>query len=172
MKIYTRTGDDGTTSLPGGRRVPKYHPRIVANGDLDELNSWIGLLRNLNETRDFLEFLGFIQTELMKCSADIASGSVGPSQVFTGTDTIQAIESTIDKLGAKLSPAGGFVIPGGNIPASYCHIARCVCRRAERSVLVLNQDEKVPEVINIFLNRLSDYLFILAGYVLLQSDTQ
>ena len=172
MKIYTRTGDDGKTSLPGGRRVPKYHPKIVANGDLDELNSWIGLLRNLNETRDFPEFLLFIQTEVMKCSSDLACGSVGPSQIFTGTGTIQAIENEIDKLESKLSPAGGFVIPGGNFPASYCHIARCVCRRAERSVLLLNQEEKVPEVIYKFLNRLSDYLFILARFVSLQSEIQ
>lgn len=174
MKIYTRTGDDGTTSLSGGRRVPKFHVRIEAYGTVDELISWIGLLRDYKENSDRKAFLLYLQDQLMKCAASLASDPGNPDcrKLLPGEDSVQKLEEEIDKMEMSLKPLNNFILPGGNILVSYCHIARCVCRRAERAVLNLNQTEKTPEIISIFLNRLADYLFVLSRKISLELDIE
>jgi cob(I)alamin adenosyltransferase len=174
MKIYTRTGDDGTTSLAGGRRVPKYHVRVEAYGSVDELISWIGLLRDYNENSKRKELLIFIQDQLMICAAALASDpeNKGRRKFLPDPDSVKRLEKEIDRMEKKLKPLSNFILPGGNILVSYCHIARCVCRRAERSVLKLNQTEKSPEIVARFLNRLADYLFVLSRIICLELDIE
>ncbi|MCU0461983.1 MAG: cob(I)yrinic acid a,c-diamide adenosyltransferase [Bacteroidales bacterium] len=164
MKIYTRTGDDGTTSLSGGRRVPKFHPRIEAYGSVDELISWIGLLRGCPVNNSRKAILLYIQDQLMICAAALAADPKdGRAPVKSPDNKCTArLEKEIDKMEERLTPLRNFVLPGGNPDVSYCHIARCVCRRTERAVLKLNETEKTPEIIIKFLNRLSDYLFVLS----------
>lgn len=164
MKIYTRSGDDGTTSLPGGKRIPKHHIRVEAFGTVDELISWIGLLRDQPENTDYRDFLLYLQNQLMVCAAAIASeNDPGSSQkLLPEPDCVKKVEDEIDRMDQTLNPLRHFIIPGGNTVVSYCHIARCVCRRAERAVLRLNITEETPPIINMFLNRLADYLFILS----------
>lgn len=172
MKIYTRTGDDGTTSLSGGRRVPKHHIRIEAYGSVDELISWIGLLRDHRENFRRKEILIFIQDQLMKCAAALArekeSGDL--ERYLPESGSVILLEEEIDKMESQLLPLNNFVLPGGHVLVSYCHIARCVCRRAERAVLRLNESEVVPEIIHKFLNRLSDYLFMLSRMLSFELD--
>ena len=164
MKIYTLTGDDGTTSLSGGRRVPKHSLRVEAYGSVDELIAWIGLLRSYRENRERKELLIYIQDQLMRCAAGLASDpeNRNSKKILPDSDSITVLEKEIDKMEDSLPPLKNFILPGGNILVSYCHIARCVCRRAERTVLKLNEAERSPVVINKFLNRLSDFLFVLS----------
>ena len=174
MKIYTRTGDDGTTSLSGGRRVPKHHIRIEAYGSVDELISWIGLVRDHKENLARQEILIFIQDQLMKCAAALAcdndSGDV--QKYLPEPESVLFLEEEIDKMESLLSPLNSFVLPGGHFLISYCHIARCVCRRTERAVLRLNESEVIPEIIPGFLNRLADYLFVLGRKLSLELDIE
>jgi cob(I)alamin adenosyltransferase len=174
MKIYTLTGDDGTTSLSGGRRVPKHSIRIEAYGSVDELIAWIGLLRSHNENHNRKELLIYIQNQLMKCAAALAYDreNSNSKKILPDTDCISIIEKEIDRMEDTLPPLKNFILPGGNILVSYCHIARCVCRRAERAVLRLNEIEESPEIVNKFLNRLSDYLFILSRRISLELDIE
>jgi len=164
MKIYTLTGDDGTTSLSGGRRVPKHSLRVEAYGSVDELIAWIGLLRGYRENIERKELLIYIQDQLMRCAAGLASDpeNSNSKKILPEADSITVLEKEIDKMEDSLPPLKNFILPGGNILVSYCHIARCVCRRAERTVLKLNEAERSPVVINKFLNRLSDFLFVLS----------
>ncbi len=172
MKIYTRTGDDGNTSLAGGRRVPKFHPRIEAYGSVDELISWIGLLRDFSENDSRRDILIYIQEQLMRCTAILATeeGSGKSEKYLPDKACISVVEDEIDRMEAKLPPIKNFQLPGGHILISYCNIARCVCRRAERSVLMLNNIEKIPDILLKFLNRLSDYLFVLSRLLSLELD--
>ena len=174
MRIYTRTGDDGNTSLTGGRRVPKHHLRIEAYGSVDELISWIGLLRDFRENDTRREILIYIQDQLMGCAATLADEKDnGKSKgYFHDPACISAIEIEIDKMEANLPAMKNFILPGGNMLVSYCNIARCVCRRAERAVLRLNNAEEVPDIICKFLNRLSDYLFVLSRLIALELDIE
>jgi len=167
MKIYTRTGDDGFASLRGGRRLPKHHPRIEAYGSIDELICWIGLLRSYRETGKHAEFLLYIQNQLMISASALAYDSQNPSgkMIIPEEGCVEKIEKEIDKLSELLPPLKNFVIPGGNVIVSNCHITRCVCRRAERNVVKLNENDKVPDIIIKLLNRLSDYLFVLAQFL-------
>lgn len=164
MKIYTRTGDDGTTSLVGGSRVPKIHPRVEAYGSVDELIAWTGLLRSCPVNFKRSSILIYIQDQLMICAALLATDPANekPLRVSPDKDNCIRLENEIDKMEEPLAPLKGFILPGGNMEVSYCHIARCVCRRAERSVLRLHQEQKIPDNILKFLNRLSDYLFTLS----------
>ncbi|MGD0342165.1 MAG: cob(I)yrinic acid a,c-diamide adenosyltransferase [Bacteroidales bacterium] len=174
MKIYTRTGDDGTTSLSDGRRVPKFYIRVEAYGSVDELISWIGMLRSCPENDKRRTFLIQIQNNLMLCAAVLSSGtniSKG-RKIDPDKDWIRLLEKEIDKMEQSLPPLKGFILPGGNQIVSYCHIARCVCRRAERRVLKLNETEKIPEIIYKYLNRLSDYLFILSRKLSFELDNE
>jgi cob(I)alamin adenosyltransferase len=172
MKIYTRTGDDGNTSLAGGQRVPKFHSRIEAYGSVDELISWIGLLRDFAGNESRKEIMIYIQHQLMKCASTLATESENGkmAEYLPNKACISAVEEEIDRMEAKLTPIRKFILPGGHILVSYCHIARCVCRRAERSVLRLNSTENIPDIVFIFLNRLSDYLFILSRLISLELD--
>ena len=164
MKIYTKTGDDGSTSLLGGRRVPKHSVRVEAYGSVDELIAWVGLIRDYKENQKRREFLIYIQNQLMICAASLAYDYENfDSQILLPDDSsISVLEAEIDKMEKTLVSLKNFVLPGGNILISYCHITRCVCRRAERAVLRLNEVEKTPEIVTKFLNRLSDYLFVLS----------
>ena len=174
MKIYTLTGDDGTTSLSGGRRVPKHSVRIEAYGSVDELIAWFGLLRDHKENLKRTELLIYIQKQLMLCAAALASDSenINSRKLLPDGDCVSVIEKEIDKMEEVLTPLNNFILPGGNILVSYCHIARCVCRRAERAVLRLNEAEESPEIVNKFLNRLSDYLFQLSRLISLELDIE
>ncbi len=174
MKIYTLTGDDGTTSLSGGKRVPKHCVRVEAYGSVDELITWVGLLRSHKENNSRREFLIYIQDQLMASAAALASDidDPGPKSVLPEGDCLAKVETEIDKMESELSPINSFVLPGGNIIVSHCHIARSVCRRAERAVLRLNETEYTPKIVLKFLNRLSDYFFVLSRKLSLELDNE
>jgi cob(I)alamin adenosyltransferase len=174
MKIYTFTGDDGSTSLSGGRRVPKYSLRVEAYGTIDELIAWIGLIRVRTSDPERAETLLYIQDQLMRCAAALSydiSNNTG-RKVIPEMNCTEIIEKAIDKMEGKLTPLKNFILPGGHEMATFCHIARCVCRRAERSVVELKATEGSPEIVNIILNRLSDYLFVLARLINLESGNE
>ncbi|MDQ7041755.1 MAG: cob(I)yrinic acid a,c-diamide adenosyltransferase [Rhodothermus sp.] len=168
MKIYTRTGDDGTTALFGGGRVPKSHPRIAAYGTVDELNSWLGLVRPhlLPDEADLDLLLQRLQGMLFEAGADLATPLDSRARTVRIESThIEAIEQEIDRLEAQLPPLKTFILPGGTPAAAMLHVARTVCRRAERHAVAAMQQEKLnPEVVR-FLNRLSDLLFVLARWI-------
>ena len=174
MKIYTRTGDDGTTSLAGGERVPKYNIRVEAYGTVDELISWIGLLADHRENINRKDFLKYLQDQLMRAAATIASdpAKAEKGKYLPEPDCVRILENEIDKTEAGLEPLNSFILPGGNILVSYCHIARCVCRRAERRVIEASEKEIIPELIIRFLNRLSDYLYVLSRRINLELDNE
>ena len=174
MKIYTLTGDDGTTSLSGGRRVPKHSARVEAYGSVDELIAWIGLLRDHKENLNHKELLVYIQDQLMRCAAALAHDDKNPlsKEILPEPECLPIIEKEIDIMEETLSPLKNFILPGGNILVSYCHIARCVCRRAERAISRLNQTEESPEIVNKFINRLSDFLFVLSRKIALSLDIE
>lgn len=171
MKIYTKTGDKGTTALFGGTRVPKHHIRIDSYGTVDELNSWIGLIRDQeieNETKDILIH---IQDRLFTLGAILAtdpekailkSGKERLNIPKISEDNIFLLEQEIDLMNESLPPMTHFVLPGGHTTVSYCHIARTVCRRAERLASALYDIDPFDERTLKYLNRLSDYLFVLA----------
>jgi cob(I)alamin adenosyltransferase len=170
MKIYTLTGDDGSTSLAGGKRVPKHSPRVEAYGSVDELISWIGLLRDHKENLARRDLLIYIQSQLMSCAAALATDYENSTAkiILPESGCLKILENEIDRMEESLDSLRNFLLPGGDIIVSYCHIARCVCRRAERAVLRLNSTEKSPEIVTKFLNRLSDYLFVLSRKISLE----
>ncbi|MFZ0281916.1 MAG: cob(I)yrinic acid a,c-diamide adenosyltransferase [Bacteroidales bacterium] len=174
MKIYSRTGDDGLTSLSGGKRVPKFGHRVEAYGSVDELISWIGLLRDFRENNSRSNLLIYIQDQLMKCASSLATEADNENieKLLPDPDCISVLEEEIERMEKQLPGQSGFVLPGGHILVSYCHITRCVCRRVERAVLRLNNSEKIPGIIPKFLNRLSDYLFVLSRLLGLELDIQ
>ena len=164
MKIYTKTGDNGTTSLIGGKRVPKYHERIEAYGTVDELISHIGLLHDQVIDNVIKEKLLFIQDRLMTCATILATDCEGCNlklPILSESDIVN-LETEIDEMEKQLEPLHSFIIPGGNAIVSQAHICRTVCRRAERHALVLSQNYKVDLLVLKYLNRLSDYLFVIA----------
>ena len=164
MKVYTRKGDAGETSLIGGTRVKKSNIRIDAYGTVDELNSFIGVIRDSASDKFKDTELQDIQDSLFTLGADLATDkakSKMDNPVITEED-IMRLEESIDAMDQELEPLKNFIIPGGDLTSSYCHVARCVCRRAERIAIELNDQEEVDQKILKYLNRLSDYLFILA----------
>lgn len=168
MKVYTKKGDSGETSLLGGARVPKHHLRIEAYGTVDELNSQIGLLKADPEMKGHVERLTSVQNELFTIGSHMA---VDPSSKNVklpalNADRITEMEAWIDEMEEVLPMLKSFVLPGGSRAASQCHVVRCVCRRAERRVSVLQDDAELDAVILPYLNRLSDYLFVLSRKVL------
>jgi len=167
MKIYTKTGDKGYTSLIGGTRVPKHHLRIEAYGTVDELNSYIGLVRDQEITGYDKEILKQIQDRLFTIGASLAADPERSKMVIPdlNAEDIELLEREMDKMNEQLPPLRHFILPGGDNTISFCHIARCVCRRAERLSVHLAEESKVDENVNIYLNRLSDYLFTLARKV-------
>jgi cob(I)alamin adenosyltransferase len=167
-RIYTKTGDKGETSLLGGKRVPKDHLRIQAYGTVDELNSWIGLLYDQEMPDSAREVLRKIQDHLFCIGSVLAADPANPGiQTPTiGEDDIAMLEKEIDRMTGALPPLKAFILPGGHPVASHCHIARCVCRRAERHTVTLAAQSPVNAVVIRYLNRLSDYLFTLARHLL------
>ena len=163
-KIYTKGGDKGETSLLGGTRVAKSHERVEAYGNLDELNSFIGLIRDLNNNAHYREILIRVQENLFIAEALIARDPEKTVRELPSLseDAISMLEKEIDTMNDELPPLTNFILPGGHIIVSNCHIARTVCRRAERSLIRLNLISPVDDIIIRFLNRLSDYLFVLA----------
>ncbi len=174
MKIYTLTGDDGSTSLVGGRRVPKNSLRVEAYGSVDELIAWIGLLRDHKDNLERKDLLIYIQRQLMSSAAALANDPEMENAriILPEEGCLKVLEGEIDKMEEHLSPLKNFLLPGGNILVSHCHIARTVCRRAERSVLRLGTSEKAPEIVIKFLNRLSDYLFVLSRKISSELDSE
>jgi cob(I)alamin adenosyltransferase len=172
MKIYTKTGDKGTTSLIGGKRVAKFHPRIEAYGTVDELISLIGLVRDQDIALEHRNLLTRIQDRLMVCASHLAvDSSVAPQKplpCLLETD-ISVLEEMIDLMEGSLPALSSFILPGGSASSSCCHVARSVCRRAERAVVHLSQSEEVPEIIIRYLNRLADFLFVLSRRLLIDS---
>jgi cob(I)alamin adenosyltransferase len=172
MKIYTRTGDKGMTSIIGGSRLPKYHPRIEAYGTIDELIAWIGLLRGLEVNNEHAEELTGIQATLMSCCAIVATDPASKTHLTISDDVIKMLEDSIDQMEEKLPELDSFILPGGNQASSFCHIARTICRRAERCVLRLDENELAPPDVIRYLNRLADYLFVLARAIGYETDNE
>lgn len=168
MKIYTRTGDKGKTTLVGGKPVPKTHIRIEAYGTVDELIANLGLLRDMSDQPAIRDFLLEVQDRLMTCAAILAT-DCDDCQIkipeICNQDII-SLENAIDEMESALPPLSSFIVPGGHIVSSQCHIARTVCRRAERQIIRLSTELFVPETVIKYINRLSDYLFVLARKVL------
>jgi cob(I)alamin adenosyltransferase len=164
MKIYTKTGDKGLTSLIGGTRVPKHHLRIESYGTVDELNSYIGLIRDQDISEHDKDILKIIQDRLFTIGALLAADPEKSKMVIPDlhNEDIELLEQEMDAMDTQLPALKHFILPGGNNAISFCHIARCVCRRAERITVHLAEESPVDEKVNIYLNRLSDYLFTLA----------
>lgn len=164
MKVYTKTGDKGTTGLIGGTRVPKHHLRIDAYGTVDELNAHIGLLRDQDLDKETINLLLEIQDRLFTIGSHLAADpEKSKMQLPELHDSdVELLEKAMDQMNETLPEMRSFVLPGGHPVVSYCHIARCVCRRAERLVVGLAETSTIPAVIVQYLNRLSDYLFVLS----------
>ena len=172
MKIYTKTGDNGQTSLIGGTRVPKYHLRIESYGTIDELNSWIGLIRDQGIDDHSITLLVEIQDRLFTIGSSLASDPEKSKMKIPDLDEgdITLLEKEIDKMNEHLPELKSFILPGGNNAVSFCHLARCVCRRSERLTVQLSEESFVEEKVKIYLNRLSDYLFVLARWIAMQNN--
>jgi cob(I)alamin adenosyltransferase len=164
VKIYTKTGDKGLTSLIGGKRVPKYDIRIESYGTVDELNSYIGLISDQDIAGHYKIILKQIQDRLFTIGSSLASEPEKSKMVIPDLypDDIVLLEHEMDLMTKELPELKHFILPGGSNAVSFCHIARCVCRRAERVTVHLAEDSMVDEKVIIYLNRLSDYLFTLA----------
>ena len=167
MKIYTKTGDKGTTALFGGARLPKNHIRIESYGTVDELNSFIGLVRDHLTNEELRGELKSIQETLFTIGSHLAADpskdnlwipEIKPTE-------IELLEKGIDRMQESLEPLKNFILPGGHPVVSHCHVVRCVCRRAERNVVALSEIETIAPILIQYLNRLSDYFFVLARFV-------
>jgi cob(I)alamin adenosyltransferase len=179
MKIYTKTGDKGTTALFGGTRVKKYNLRIESYGTVDELNSYIGLIKDQEIATSLKESLLKVQNELFTLGAMLAtppeketlkSGKERLNIPKIDENSILFLENEIDEMDAELPQMTHFILPGGHQAVSFCHVARCVCRRAERLSVELNDQEAINSAVLKYLNRLSDYLFVLARKLALDLD--
>lgn len=169
FKIYTKTGDKGQTSLIGGTRVPKSHIRIESYGTVDELNSYIGLVNDFSANEKISLWLREIQDRLFTLGAVLATT---PTKEVTmklpdlHLSDIEWLEQRIDEMNEVLPEMRSFILPGGHQAASACHVARCICRRAERVCVGMREhDEELPDIVLQYLNRLSDFLFVLARYI-------
>lgn len=180
MKVYTKTGDKGTTALLGGIRVPKNHIRIDAYGTVDELNSCIGLVRCNNIGNELNEILIKIQTKLFYLGSELATpsdkmimanGKQRLPKIIQEND-IEQIERWIDKIEEELPPLRHFILPGGNYGSSHTHLCRCICRRAERICVSLSEVEEIREELVKYLNRLSDFFFVLARKISIDAGHQ
>lgn len=170
-KLYTRTGDRGQTGLVGGRRVPKDHPRVAAYGAIDELNAALGLAISFVRQRTLIASLQTIQNELFNIGAELAtvepvrSRRKQPATLRLDGAKAEWLESLIDEYDARVPPLRTFVLPSGTSAAAALHVARTVCRRAEREIVALARKQPINAAITTYLNRLSDLLFVLARYV-------
>jgi cob(I)alamin adenosyltransferase len=164
MKVYTKKGDDGSTGLIGGTRVTKDDVRIEAYGTVDELNSWIGLVRDQTALAEYKSELIAIQETLFTIGSHLAADPEKNQMQLPeiNKSAITALENSIDIMEEKLEPMKNFILPGGNENVSQIHITRCVCRRAERRVISLSKKALIDPILIHYLNRLSDYLFVLS----------
>jgi len=171
MKIYTKTGDDGTTSLFSGGRVSKTHLRVEAYGTVDELNSILGLVRAYQPHARTDEWLGRVQRQLLNMGADLATplDSKADWVVRIDAEMVTWLEQAIDEMTAELPELKNFILPGGSLVAANIHVARTVCRRAERIVVQLQDNEPLGDNVLNYLNRLSDFLFTLARWENMQA---
>jgi len=174
LKIYTKTGDRGDTGLVGGSRVSKVSVRIDAIGAVDELNATMGVARGQAASSSLLSEIAQIQNWLFELGAELAtpeSAGAGKNQTLS-FDQVENLERSIDSQTAKLPPLRNFILPGGSPLASALHLARCVCRRAERNILVLHNEDPQRQVTLTFMNRLSDWIFVAARTANLESGVQ
>ena len=164
MKIYTRTGDAGLTSLIGGTRVPKSSLRIECYGTVDELNSYLGLVRDQDVNAPRRTLLKEIQDRLFTIGSTLAADPEKSRMKLPDllAADVELLEQQMDAMNETLPPLRAFILPGGHPAVSHAHVARCVCRRAERLVVDLAAHDFVPDLVAMYLNRLSDYLFVLA----------
>lgn len=164
-RIYTKSGDRGDTGLGDGTRVPKDHPRVAAYGSVDELNAVLGLLVSHFPHAAEIELIRSIQNDLFDAGADLclpqSTDEKPGAHLRVRSEQSERLEQEIDRLNANLNPLKSFILPGGQGAAAWCHLARTVCRRAEREVVTLARDETINPQIVIYLNRLSDLLFVL-----------
>jgi len=169
FKIYTKTGDKGSTSLIGGVRVPKNHIRIESYGTVDELNSFIGMVNDMCANEQISGWLREIQDRLFTLGSVLATNpdkEVKMKLPDLHDEDVSWLEQRIDEMNEVLPEMRSFILPGGNLASSTCHVARCVCRRAERLCVGMQEhEEHVPELIVKYLNRLSDFLFVLSRYI-------
>ncbi|MDR0982421.1 MAG: cob(I)yrinic acid a,c-diamide adenosyltransferase [Culturomica sp.] len=173
MKIYTKSGDDGSTSLIGGTRVAKNSCCLEAYGGVDELNSYLGLLRGFAKETERIEELIRIQNVLFYLGGHLATDHSQVERSMTVEDEdITFLEGAIDKIDSVLPPLKSFILPGGGEAASFCHIARTVCRRVERRILDVREKCELDSNILRYINRLSDYLFVLARYFSMKSGAK
>ena len=174
FKIYTKTGDKGLTGLIGGTRIPKFDIRIEAYGTVDELNSYIGLVRDQAIDENSRTILIEIQDRLFTIGSLLAADPKKNKMVLPqiSESDIELLEKQIDAMNEHLPEMKSFVLPGGHTTVSFCHIARCVCRRAERCVLRLNEEQPINELIYKYLNRLSDFLFVLSRKLVLDNNAE
>jgi len=173
MKIYTRTGDDGTTGLIGGSRVKKHNIRLEAYGTIDELNSYIGLIRSMQTDLATDKILEIIQNKLFVIGANLATDesiSLIKKQLPCQKTDIDLLENEMDKMNTSLPELRNFILPGGCQASSFCHVARTVCRRAERHIVELSENKEVDSNLIKFVNRLSDYLFVLSRKINLDQN--
>ncbi|UII78923.1 cob(I)yrinic acid a,c-diamide adenosyltransferase [Flagellimonas sp. CMM7] len=165
MKIYTKTGDKATTALFTGKRVPKHHIRIESYGTVDELNSFLGLLRDQEIDHHSKEVLTLVQNKLFTVGAILATEPKKENRLKIpkiNEDDIELLEKEMDQMNEQLPEMTHFILPGGHTTVSYCHIARTICRRAERMISYLHENDPIPDMLLAYINRLSDYLFVLA----------
>ena len=171
MKIYTKTGDDGTTGLQGDKRVSKSNLRIVAYGLVDEINSVIGIVLSHSIEEDMKKLLNQIQNELFVAGADLSNPDLGDEKNRVTAEMIENLEAQIDSFESELEPLTNFILPGGEHTASLLHFCRTVTRRAETQIIALSEQEKINTNCSTYLNRLSDLLFVMARVVNKRSNT-
>ena len=162
MKIYTKTGDDGKTSLFDNSRVWKSHDRIVSYGAIDELNSAVGIAISMDLDHQLKEILVRIQNELFTVGSDLANPNMSDTKIRTTENMILSLENDIDTFESELSELTNFILPGGTLMSSILHLSRTIARRAETHVIALSQKEEINKIAIVYLNRLSDLLFVLA----------
>jgi cob(I)alamin adenosyltransferase len=165
MKIYTKTGDDGTTGLQGGKRISKSNIRIQAYGSVDELNASIGLILSNKIDDDLEKLLRNIQRDLFVAGSDLSNPDLSSMENRITSEMVENIEKNIDRLEGWLTPITNFILPGGHQIASLIHVSRTITRRAETQVILLDEEDKVNEECKKYLNRLSDLLFVMARIV-------
>ena len=166
-KIYTRTGDDGTTGLGDGSRINKDHARMEAIGTVDELNSQVGvLITELDADNDCIVLLSRIQHDLFDLGGELSI----PGYTLVSAERISELEASLDKINDDLPPLKNFILPGGSKAAAHCHLARAICRRAERAVVTLSRENDVNDTTRQYLNRLSDLLFVMARLLARQGN--
>lgn len=162
MKIYTKTGDDGTTGLIGNTRVKKSNPRIAAYGAVDELNAALGIILSFKLGKDINNLLTKIQNDLFVVGADLANPNLKNKSNRITSEMVLFLEKEIDRLEEKLPQITFFILPGGDLIASHVHLARAICRRSETDIVKLSESEKINTESLIYINRLSDLLFVMA----------